>query len=400
VLSKLGTNQELFYKKEITPLHLRLFRQEPTRSPLACLTVFLLCTAAASAATISGNVADYNAAEVRLTSGVVTVPANLATYTASATLAIGSTFVVTLPTGFSFGSAPALATSGSATFSLTSGGTGQRSATFTVATAVVAPADTISFATFSVAGATALETVTPVAHALPVTMQAIGTDSAPLSFGAFASDTGLYAVFVGAIQFIDVTPPSNSTKFGTGVSDSLTAVISATALSKQAVDAATSSVAILSPNGTPNSLSVGDTGTITMGGDFGGIARVFSSSTSDCLHPLVNGTVNYSSVSVPGVPLNVEVFFCMTGSGSPLQPTPNGFTQVTISPGTSSDFLSTAVINEFPGEICFSTGCAPFTQPSSVLSVPTLSDIGMGILAGAIAFLGLWRLKPRRPVLT
>lgn len=135
-------------------------------------------------------------------------------------------------------------------------------------------------------------------------------------------------------------------------------------------------------------------------GDFGGVARVFSSSTSDCLHPLVYGTVNYSSVSVPGVPLNVEVFFCITGSGSPLQPTPNGFTRVTISPGTSTDFLSTAVINEFPGEICYSTGCAACTQPPLVSSVPTLSNTGMVILAGIIALLGLWRLKPRGTALT
>lgn len=223
-------------------MHLCLFRQEPTRSRLACLTVFLSCTAAVWAASISGNVADYNAAEVRLTSGVVTVPANLAIYTASATLATGSTFVVTLPTGFSFGSTPLLTTSGTATFSLTGGGIGQRSATFTIATAAVTSGQTISLATFSVGGATALETVIPVANALPVTMQAIGTDVAPLSFGAFASDTGLLAVFVGAIQYIDVTPPSNSTEFGFGGSDSLTAVISATALEVETVDAATSSV--------------------------------------------------------------------------------------------------------------------------------------------------------------
>jgi hypothetical protein len=381
-------------------VHLCLFRHEPTRSRLACLTVFLLCTAAAWAASISGNVADYNAAQVRLTSGVVTVPANLATYTASATLAIGSTFVVTLPTGFSFGSTPALTTSGTATFNLTSGGIGQRSATFTIATAAATPGQTISLATFSVTGATALQTVTPVANALPVTMQAIGTDSAQLSFRAFASDTGLFAPFVGAIQFIDVSPPSNSTKFGTGgPSDSLTAVISATLLEVQTTDAATGSVPMRSPNGTPNSLSNSDTGTITMFGDFGGVGRVFSSSTSDCLHPLVNGTVNYSSVSVPGIPLNVEVFFCITGSGARLQPTPNGFTNVTISPGSSTDFLSTAVNNEFPGEICLSTGCAPYTQPPLV-SVPTLSNIGMVLLAGVMALLGLWRLKPQGTALT
>ena len=381
-------------------MRLCLFLHESARSWLACLTVFLLCTAAASAASISGNVADYNAAQVRLASGVVTVPANLVTYTASATLAIGSTFVVTLPTGFSFGSTPSLTTSGTTIFNLTGGGIGQRSATFAIATAAVTSGQTISLATFSAAGVTALQTVTPVANALPVTMQAIGTDPTPLSFGAFASDTGLSAIFVGAIQFIDASPPSNSTKFGTGgPSDSLTAVISATALQVQIVDAATQSVAILSPNGTPNSLSSGDTGTITMFGDFGGIARVFSSSTSDCLHPLVDGTVNYSSVSVPGVPLNAEVFFCITGSGAPLQPTPNGFTNVTISPGSSTDFLSTAVVNEFPGFICFSTGCAPFTQPPLV-TVPTLSNVGLLILTGLMAWLGLWRLKPQGTALT
>jgi len=64
------------------------------RRVLLASVAFLVCGSATWAATISGNVADYNAAQVKLANGVLTVPANVATYHATSTLTIGSSFTV------------------------------------------------------------------------------------------------------------------------------------------------------------------------------------------------------------------------------------------------------------------------------------------------------------------
>jgi hypothetical protein len=229
---------------------------------------------------------------------------------------------------------------------------------------------------------------------LPLTMQAIGTDVSPLSFRAFASDVGVTEIFVGFEHFIDISPPSLGTKF-LGAPDTLTAVIGATALQSQTVDAATSSVPILGANGLLNNLSMSDTATVTMFGAFGGIARAFASTTSDCLSPLGFGTVNSGSVSMPNVPINREEFLCVTGSGGGLASNPNGFSTVIGSPGTSTDFLSANAINEFPGAICYSNGNAvgvPFSFPTTT-STPTLSSWGMIGLTGMLLSFGAWKLK-------
>lgn len=347
----------------------------------------------AAAGTISGSVADYNAAQVATAGGILTVPAGIATYTANSTVTIGSSFTVTLPAGFTFGSAPALSTSGASTFTLASGGNGSQSATFTVATADTTSGQTISLASFVVHGATSLATVTPVASALPLTMQVAGTDASPLSFKAFASDVGAQAVFVGAIQFIDTTPPSNGTKFNGGAT---TIVLSAIAISPQTTDAATNSAVILSPNGLSNTLSNTDTATVKMFMNTGGISRVFSSTTSNCSTPVQQGTVNTGNFTVPNIPLNVEVFFCITAGGGVIQNNPNGITAVTVTAGTSTDFLSGPVNIEFPGLICYSNGnfgCITWTPPQSAVPTPTLSEWGMIGLGGMIVLLGFWKLN-------
>jgi hypothetical protein len=364
------------------------------------LTTLFFCTCAASAGTIAGNVADYNAAAVRQTSGVLTVPANVATYTANSTVTIGSSFTIRLPSGFTFGSAPTLTTSGSSTFTLASGGLGSQTATFTVATADLTSGQTISLASFTVNGATALETVTPVASALAITMQVIGTDASPLSFKAFASATGAASIFVGAIQFIDENPPSNATKFLSSP-DTLTAVISAAVVQTQTQDTIATSVPILGSNGLLNVISPSDTFTLVIGGNFGNIARVFSSTTSNCTSPINNGTVNGGSVSIPNVPVNQEVFFCITGSGGVLQSTPNGFTNVSARPGSSTDFLTTPAVVEFAGIICYTSGsgCDPnFVPPSQPVATPALSEWAIIGLAGMILLFGVWKLKARPTV--
>ena len=353
-------------------------------------------TGVSLAGTISGNVADYNAADVRSASGVLTVPANVAVYTATSTITIGSSFIVTLPSGFTFGSAPSLTSSGTATFSLASGGTGSRSATFTVATANLTSGQTVNLQGFTVHGATALGTITPVANALPITLQAVGTDASPLSFPAFASAQGATAVFVGAIQFIDETPPSNATEFLSSP-DTLTAVISAIAISAQTIDPTVGSVPVLGSNGLVNSISNSDTATVTISGNFRGIARVFSSHVSDCSSSINNGSVSLGSAVIPNVPVNIEVFFCETGSGAILGSDPNGFSGVAVSHGTSTDFLSAPVNVEFPGIICYRGsvgGCdANFVPPPLAIPTPALSSWAMIGLAAIILLFGAWKLK-------
>jgi hypothetical protein len=319
-------------------------------------------------------------------------------YTATSTIPIGTSFVVTLPSGFTFGSTPALGTSGTATFTLTSGGgMASRSATFTVATANVTSGQTIFLQSYTVHGATALVTVTPVANALPITMQAIGIDASPRSIPAFASSQGATDIFVGAEQFIDETPPSNATEFSS-TPDTLTAVIAATAIQAQTVDS-TGTVPILGSTGMLNTISTSDTATVTIGGNFRGIARAFASTTSSCMNAVAGsaGPVSLGSITILNVPVNREIFLCLTGSGAVLGSNPNGLTAITVTPGTSIDFLSAPVSNEFPGFICYSHAvetCDPnFVPPPLIVPTPALSSWAMIGLAGIMLLFGAWKLK-------
>jgi hypothetical protein len=368
--------------------------------------ILAVCVSASWAGTMSGQVVDYNAAKVRLANGVLVVPAGKAIYTATSTITIGSSFTVTLPSGFQFATAPTL-TSSAATFNLASGGIGSRSATFTVATSNVSATETITLGTYTVNGATALGTVTPIASALPVTMQAIGIDASPVPFPQFASDFGVAAVFVGAIQFIDLTPPSNGTKFGTPPG-ALTAVLSAIAISPEMVDFATNTVPILGADGQINALNPSDTATVVFPGTYGGIASFFLSTTSNCSTPTSIGTVSSGALTVPNVPINSEQFFCVTGSGAPIEllgagaggylTNATGFTVVQLNPGSSTDFLATSTnVNiEFPGAFCYTNdGGESCLIPS--FPVPALSLWGIGALAAMLLLFGAWMLKTKHP---
>lgn len=378
---------------------------------VALLTILGVCVPASWAGTMSGQVVDYNAAKVNLANGVLVVPAGKAVYTATATIPIGSSFTVTLPSGFQFATAPSL-TSSAATFTLAGGGIGSRSATFTVATSNVSATQTITLGTYTVSGATALETITPIASALPLTMQAIGVDASPVPFKEFASDSGINAVFVGAIQFIDLRPPSNGSEFY-GSPDTLTAVLSAIAISAETVDFASQTVPILGADGLTNTLAPGDTATVVIPGTYAGLASVFMSTTSDCLHPVSTGTVGNRALTIPNVPFNVEEFFCVTGSGVLMEllgagpgggyvgPNTTGFTSVLLNPGSNTDYLASANVNiEYPGDICYTNlGDGPscvvvnFNRPTGV---PTLSFWGLGALAGMLLLFGAWTLKTKQ----
>jgi hypothetical protein len=317
-----------------------------------------------AARVVTVNIADYNAAQVTTADGVMTVPTGLATYAVnSGSLEINSRFTVTLPAGFTFGSQPALFASNATTFTYSTGGIGSQSTTFVVGGVPLPPGQHATLNSFAISGATALETPIPVAAALPISMQSTNNaeitnnDRAPLSKPAFASEPGVNAIFVGAIQFIDLSSPSLGTLFASSP-DTPTAVIGATAIQAEAVDAATSSVPVLSPDGAPNSISTKDTATLTVPGFFNGIKAAFTSASSSCTSPVAGstGTASVSQLTFAGIPVNEEQFLCVTADGTTLMSqNPNGFHSA-IAPGTSTDFLGTNATVEFPGVITYTGG--------------------------------------------
>jgi hypothetical protein len=333
--------------------------------------MLVACIAQPSAAfaqggSISGSVAEYNAGQLILNHDLLTVPSGMVTYTANTTIPVGTLMSVSLPADLKFTTPtlPSLSSS-AATFSLVNV-TGN-TATFTVTTSTIAASDTIVLGEYDVKDAHSLETITPVASALPLTMQAIGIDPQPLSFPEFASDSGIQAVFVGAIQFIDLTSPSNGSKFGTGGSnDSSTAVISAIAIQPEVVDFLNGSTHVLSPNGTPNTLASYDTARVVLPGALFGNVKAFSSYSSNCESPIAQGKVTSNALIFPNTPLNQEIFFCVKATGNKMVemigfpgegfvgPGP-GFTTVQVAANHPyDDYLPSSNVNvEFPGLLCY-----------------------------------------------
>lgn len=338
---------------------------------LALPAMLVICIAQQSWAqpaggAISGSVVDYNAAQIRDAGDLVTVPSGMITYSANSAIPVGAFIDVTLPKGFSF-TQPSLPnlSSTDATFQLltTSGNT----ARFVVLTSDAAATSTITLGSYSLKGVNALETVTPVAIALPLTMQVVGIDAKPLAFPEFASDTGVGAVFVGAIQFLDLSYPANGSKWGTGgANDSSTAVLSAIALSTQTVDDATQRVGILSPDGSPNKLASYDTANIEIPGVLYKNFTVFTDFSSDCKSPLSAGKVVSNDMIFLSVPFNREVFFCAKATGgkmiemlgfpsSGFGGTGPGYATVHVLPSHPyDDYLASAGVNiEFAGVNCY-----------------------------------------------
>ena len=316
--------------------------------------------------TVKANIADYNAAQVKAAGDIVTVPDGLATYNlANGTLEVNSRFTVTLPAGFSFSSQPALTNTGAATFTLSSGGIGSQSATFTIGAAPLLPGQSATLLSFAVQGVTALETPIPVAAALPITMQATNNsqinnnDPKALSAPAFASEPGIAAAYEGGVAFIDLSSPTLGTLFFDGSQDTATTAIIEMFLGPQTTDAATSTAAVLSPDGQPNTLSSTDTATITVPGPFNGIAGAFVAANPSCGTVVATGTATPSLLTIPGVPADVTtVFVCLTSGGTTLlQQDLAGFT-VAVAPGTSTDFLGTPaqLADDFPGFVTYIGG--------------------------------------------
>jgi hypothetical protein len=333
---------------------------------VVCIAQLSWAVTPSAGGSLSGSVAEYNAAQLIENHGLLTVPAGKVAYTAGTAIPVGTHFVVSLPAGMQFTTPtlPSLSSS-AATFTLLS--SNGSTAAFQVATSSIVASSTIVLGTYSVKNANALETVTSVASALPLSMQAIGIDPNPLTFPEFASDSGVQAVFVGAIQFIDLSRPSNGSKFGTGTDDSPLAVISAIAISPEIVDFANSTTPVLSPSGQPNNLNSNDTATVEIPGALFGNITAFSSYVSSCTTTLTQGTVTPNALIFPNIPLNREIFFCVQATGSQMikmlgYPDASyfGAGPSLVAPRLlpsrfEDDFLpSTNVNNEFPGLMCYS----------------------------------------------
>jgi hypothetical protein len=231
----------------------------------------------------------------------------------------------------------------------------------------------------------------------------------PVPFKEFASDSGVIAVFVGAVQFIDLTPPSNGSKFGTGSGDSLTAVLSAIQITAEVFDFATGTVPILGANGLANTLAPGDTATVIVPGTYGNLASVFVSTTSNCASSISTGAVTQGALSFPNVPINVEEFFCVTGGGPPMEllasgpggsfinaTNATGFAGLSLMPGSATDYLApNNVTIEYPGDLCYTNNggqsCSAVNFTS--VGVPVLSSWGIGAMAGMLLLFGAWMLR-------
>ncbi len=309
-------------------------------------------------------IADYNAGQVKVAGGIVTVPSGLATYSVrQESLEMKSRFTETLPTGFSFSSQPALTDTGATKFVLGSGGIGAQSATFTVTTAPLTPGQSASLLGFAVQGATALETPIPVAAALPISMQAtnnsqiLNNDPKPLSAKAFASEPGISPPFgFNGQTVIDLSSPSLGTLFLVDGADTPTVAAVQFQIQPETLDQATETTPVLSPDGSTNTLSTSDTATVTVAGAFNGISAFFMSTTGDCANPVLKGTAAPAQVSVAGVPLNTLLYACLTSGGTTLLQEISAI-QVTTAPGAdTSDFLTLTDSYDLPGLFTYTGG--------------------------------------------
>lgn len=327
------------------------------------LSAALASGSALAHGTLAVSTANYNAASVTASGGIITVPwgsgsvgaiytvTPTANNSVSTSLEVNSRFTVTLPSGFSFASAPSVFASSSPTFppALISGGIGSQTATFSITPAggAIPVGQTLTLQQVSVQGATALET--PGAT-LQISVQSTNNaeinnnDSAPVfpSNGtpvpfAFTSDSGVTASFVnGGGNNIDLTPPSLGTLFNEGV-DTTTVDIGTLFLTPSGSLAADGSTAVISTT---------DTATVTISGFFNGISGASATVGGTVVSV---GTVTASTITIPAAPIVVGADILITSGGTTLMqantPAARGFTAV-YAPGASvTDFLGGSVTN-------------------------------------------------------
>jgi hypothetical protein len=361
------------------------------------LSAALASGSASAHGTLAVTTANYNAADVAAAAGTITVPwggVAAAVYTVtnngvvSSSLEVNSRFTVTLPTGFSFASAPSLsvnAGAGPTSTALLNGGIGSQTATFLIGAASgpggnspLPAGGTLALNTVSVQGATALETPT-IPAGLQITVQSTNnaevtnndataifpTNTVPAPF-AFSSDSGVLASFLGGGGNIDLTPPSLGTLFDIGV-DTATIDLGTVTLSPSGSLAASGSTAIVSTT---------DTVSLTINGFFNGIASVFTTSTpGTCSAPTGKsvGAATGTSLTIAGA-VGLTSDICITATGTTLLqqnvPVAGGFTAA-YAPGTGvTDFVGASVTNTTDA-ISYTGG-----NPISVTNFLTGSDAG------------------------
>jgi hypothetical protein len=335
-----------------------------------CITQLSWATPTLTGGSMSGSIAEYNAAQVRENNGLLTVPRGMVAYTANTAIPIGTHFNVSLPVGFQFTTEPTL-TNSAATFTLLSDY--GETAIFMVADAPVAVGSTIVLGGYRVKGATSLERITPAGAALPLTMQAMGIDPQPLPFGEFASDSGIVATVTGNSLTVDLGPPSNGKQFY-APPDTLTVQLGNAKITAETTDA--SGIPVMAPDGRPNALSPFDTATLEFPGFLFGGVSVFASNSSSCSAPTWPGQVTPTALIFPGLPINREVYLCVKASGAQLVELmgyPDGETTFGFQIGflltsnPSGDFLSSGNVgfSKTYGHVCYAIAppsnntCAP-----------------------------------------
>jgi hypothetical protein len=334
---------------------------------------------------VTAQIADYNAGQVAATGGSVTVPAGLAFYSVQGdgrSLEINSRLTVTLPAGFSFASQPSLFASGEPPMTslvLVAGGVGAQTASFAIEGVPLTEDQSATLDSYAVQGATALETPVPPQAALPIAFQATNNaeiannDRAPISAAAFASEPGLAVSAAGLNDFIDLTTPSLGTlfeaprlaMFAVGVpdhrpdalfaaADTTTVAIIDLELLPEALLGTTlfppdDTIAVLSPDGNPNSFGTSGTASVTVAGAFNGIGAAFAASDPFCTTPIAQGSATPTGITIPNAIPNAalqsgtDVFICITSAATTLlQESPDGWS-VTLTPSSDPDFLAITV---------------------------------------------------------
>ena len=277
--------------------------------------------------------ADYNAAQVALAGGIVTVPfggliAN-AVYTVSngTTLEQGSSFTLTLPSTFLFQAVPTLTATGGATLAVTSGGVGSNFATYLISSAAVPAAGTVTVGPFTVYGATALESQFG-GNPLPLTFQATNNvtpgnnDATALSVPVFVHAVGsLPDTITPGSGHINVASTPIATQFiPNGATIAGSAQVATFAINTELNDPFNSNAPVLSPDGSANSLNSSDTANITVEGDFTGIVSAYANTTiATCSATIPGGSfvgiVTTGSLTFNLVPINTPVQICMIPDG-------------------------------------------------------------------------------------
>jgi hypothetical protein len=353
------------------------------------LSAALASGSALAHGTLAVTTANYNAASVTASGGIITVPwggVASAVYTVTPTannsvstsLEVNSRFTVTLPSGFSFASAPSINSSGTVQTALISGGIGSQTATFAISPAGgAAPVGTtLALNQVSVQGATALET--PQA-ALQISVQSTNNaeinnnDPAPVSPSnlvgsppsvpfAFTSDGGVTATFTGGSgNNVDLTPPSLGTLFNEGV-DTTSVTLGTLSLVGSGSLAADGSTAVISTT---------DTASVTISGFFNGIVAADAVVGATVVSA---GTVTASTITIPAVPITGGAQLVITSGGTTLlqanTPAARGFTAI-YAPGAGvTDFIGSSVTNS-TDEIPYAGGV-----PINVTNFLTGSDAG------------------------